>query len=55
VALCSPWWTLGHNYAEIADLAGFAGKDPQWVRDAVSRNTRHPFSFWKTYSANQRR
>jgi len=35
-ALCSPWWTLGHAYEEVAARAGFAGKDPAWVRDAVS-------------------
>jgi hypothetical protein len=37
VALCSPWWTLGASYARVVDLAGYADKEPAWVRAPPTR------------------
>lgn len=39
VALCSPWWTLGASYARVVDLAGYADKEPAWVRSALQGET----------------
>ena len=31
VALSKPWWTLGHPFEDIVNIAGFAGKETNWI------------------------
>lgn len=33
IALSNPWWTLGHPFEDMVELAGFEGKEHTWVRE----------------------
>mmetsp|Transcript_11039 Transcript_11039/g.15020 ORF Transcript_11039/g.15020 Transcript_11039/m.15020 type:complete len:395 (+) Transcript_11039:103-1287(+) len=35
VALCSPWWTLGHSFVDMSALAGYEGQDPKVIRQSL--------------------